>query len=161
MKIFLLLLILFIAGCNESSDSAPALPDTVEKDKTTVIKTPEVDTTADMLDHSLINNKAWEQKKANGISWLGIGTEPFWSVERKKDSIIFQLSEWERPVVVKAKRTINSKDSVVYTAGEPSQKLQTTIIPGTCSDGMSDRKYDYAVKVTYNGQTYKGCAVIF
>jgi uncharacterized membrane protein len=161
MKFLFLLSILFLIACNDSSDSLTAAPDSVEREDTTIVKAPEVDSTADMLRSSTVNNEAWEKKKKAGISWLGIGTEPFWSIERKKDSIIFHMSDWEKPVVLKANRTINSKDSVVYSGRDHTEYLETRIVPGECSDGMSDRKYDYAVTVIHNGHTYKGCAVIF
>jgi uncharacterized membrane protein len=171
MKLFPLLSILLLLACNDNVEttSVTTTDTTTTTDTaatkveplTPITKTPEVSTTEDMLNPSVIDNKAWELKKKNGIAWLGIGTEPFWSVERKKDSLIFNMSEWNKPVIVKATRSINSKDSVVYVAEAPSQKLRTIIIPGQCSDGMSDRKYEYSVKVIYNGETYKGCAVIF
>jgi uncharacterized membrane protein len=157
-------MVCILAACNERSDTT-----TLSKTDTTgtsvdtltaVTKTPQDTKTEDMLKPSAIDNKAWEMKKANGIAWLGIGTEPFWSIERKNDSLIFQLSDWEKPVILKALRTSNSKDSVVYVSESLSQKLRTTIIPGECSDGMSDRKYDYSIKVVYNAAAYKGCAVI-
>lgn len=162
MKFLSILCIAYLlVACNETADPTTALPNTVEKKDSPVNKTPAPDTRADLLNPSVINNQAWEKKKTNGIAWLGIGTEPFWSVERKIDSIIFQLSDWEKPVALKAIRTMNSKDSVVYVSELPSQKLRTVIIPDECSDGMSDRKYDYSVTVIYNGSIYKGCAVIF
>jgi uncharacterized membrane protein len=166
MKILSLLSILFLIACNESSETASTTSsDTsvtrVEQEET-VTKEPAVDTTADMLNPSVVDNKAWERKKENGIAWLGIGTEPFWSVERKNDTLIFQMADWDKKVLkVKANRAANSKDSVVYIGQNPEHKLQVSLLPGECSDGMSDRKYDYAVKVVHNGNIYKGCAVIF
>jgi uncharacterized membrane protein len=162
MKRFFVFVLILLLACNTASENKPVITaDSPIKDGTTIIQKPVVDTTADMLKPSVINNKAWERKKAGGVSWLGIGTEPFWSVERKKDSVIFHLADWVNPIALKATRTINTKDSVVYIGEGPSQKLQTSIIYGECSDGMSDRKYDYSVRVVYNGETYKGCAVIF
>ena len=177
MKILLVFSILFLIACNDSSetatttttDTSTTTTDTtivpVEQDGTAV-KTPAVDTTSDMLNPSVVNNKAWERKKHAGVSWLGIGTEPFWSIERKNDTLVFQLAEWsdnKKALNLKARRLVNSKDSVVYysegVSGE--HKIRVTLIPTECSDGMSDRKYDYSVKVIYNSEIYKGCAVIF
>lgn len=160
MRITIIILFLIFSGCNQQADNKSVEIDSTVQDGTITPATE--DTTADMLTHSAaVDNPAWQLRKEKGVAWLGIGTEPFWSIEKRKDSLAFHLADWQQPLVLKATRTINTKDSVVYIATNDSTKLETRILPGTCSDGMSDRVYDRFVKVIYNGQVYNGCAVIF
>jgi uncharacterized membrane protein len=162
MKIITAILFVIFISCNQKAETKTETTDTITKDGTTATATVPIDTTADMLTHSgAVDNPAWQLKKDKGVAWLGIGTEPFWSVEKRKDSLAFQLSDWSKAIVLKSERTINTKDSVVYIASNDSTKLETRIFPGKCSDGMSDRVYDRNIRVLYNGQEFKGCAVIF
>jgi uncharacterized membrane protein len=157
----LIFIVFFFAGCNESAQTANKVKaDTTVMDGTAA--TLHTDTVADMLKQTDVNNNAsWSEKKKTGVAWYGTGTEPFWSIERINDSIYFQLSDWPQPRVVKVVRQINSKDSVVYIGQNDSTQIKTVIMPGSCSDGMSDRIYSHAVTVSINGRTYKGCLVVF
>jgi uncharacterized membrane protein len=103
-------------------------------------------------------NKVWREKKNAGLSFYGIGNEPFWNIEfTKTDTLSFLLSEWSKPIRLKLKEKSESKDSAAYLAGNDSTQLKLTIYPLFCSDGMSDFIYRNRIRVEYKGQVYHGC----
>lgn len=103
-------------------------------------------------------NKVWEQKKKEGISFFGIGNEPFWSIEiGRNDSVIFKLADWQQPL--RFKLTPSKKNGTIqYSSGD---SLQVTILPTYCSDGMSDNVYPQTVKVQYKKEQFSGCGMRF
>ena len=39
-------------------------------------------------------------------------------------------------------------------------KMDISLFPQFCSDGMSDNLYEYKVVLKYNGKKYNGCGVL-
>ena len=110
----------------------------------------------------IMQNDPWKNKGKEGIIVYGIGNEPFWRVEyNNKDSISFQLADWEQPVKMKMSSFFNTKDSIGYFAQNDSAKIHLTIFPYFCSDGMSDFTYRNRIKVQYNQQVFNGCGMIY
>ncbi|HEU4633973.1 MAG TPA: hypothetical protein VFS22_08315 [Flavisolibacter sp.] len=108
------------------------------------------------------DNRAWQNKKAEGIVLFGIGNEPFWSVEfNNKDTISFLLSEWKTPVKLKIAETKRAQDSTIYLAQNDSAQVRLISLPYFCNDGMSDHVYPNKIVVQYNKQTYRGCGVVY
>jgi uncharacterized membrane protein len=104
-------------------------------------------------------NKIWQTKKGGGTLLYGVGNEPFWSVEvNNQDSIVLNMPDWNTPLRVKMTATDIARDSTVYAA--PNDSLHITVYPFFCNDGMSDFLYTRKVKMTYKGQTYKGCGEV-
>jgi uncharacterized membrane protein len=82
-----------------------------------------------------------------------VGTEPFWGGRIQSDGLT--LSRPDQPDVSAANTGVHVEgDTGVWSVGGLVFKLR----PEPCSDGMSDRQYDYSAEVTINGQTLKGCA---
>ena len=82
-----------------------------------------------------------------------VGTEPFWGGRIQSDGLT--LSRPDQPDVSAANPGVHVEgDTGVWGVGGLVFKLR----PEPCSDGMSDRQYDYSAQVTINGQTLKGCA---
>jgi uncharacterized membrane protein len=107
-------------------------------------------------------NTVWQKKADNGISVVGIGNEPFWSIEvLRKDSISFLLPDWKQPLRLKVSSFISNSDSIAYVAKNDSTHLNVTILPFFCSDGMSDYVYRNKMKVKFNDQVYEGCGVVY
>jgi len=105
---------------------------------------------------------AWSKKADLGVSVLGIGNEPFWSIEiMRQDSISFTLPEWKQPLILKISSTSSNSDSVAYVAKNDSTNLRVTILPFFCSDGMSDYVYRNKMRVWYNDQVFEGCGVVY
>jgi uncharacterized membrane protein len=105
------------------------------------------------------DNPAWTKKKELGVQFFGTGTEPFWSIELKKDSLSFQLADWEKPLQMKLAAVHHTADSNSFEAGSDSTQLRLVVYPYFCSDGMSDLIYNNRIKVHYKGQVYRGCGV--
>ncbi len=81
------------------------------------------------------------------------GTEPFWSGRIQSDGLT--LSRAGQPDVSAANTGVRVEGDVgVWGVGALVFKLR----PEPCTDGMSDRRYDYRAEVTINGQTLRGCA---
>ncbi|WP_276348664.1 hypothetical protein [Daejeonella sp. JGW-45] len=91
-----------------------------------------------------------------------LGNEPFWSVdiipgEQRivlKDVGVEKVHEFiYSPALIK-------EGVHRYEATNPANdKLIVLIREEKCSDGMSDRQYNYSAEVNFNGKIYKGCAI--
>jgi uncharacterized membrane protein len=82
-----------------------------------------------------------------------VGTEPFWGGRIRSDGLT--LSRAGRPDVSAANAGPRVEgDVATWGVGGLVIKLK----PEPCSDGMSERRYDYRAEVTLNGQVLKGCA---
>lgn len=99
----------------------------------------------------------WEQAKARGSEFRGIGTEPGWSVEiggGATPRLLADLDYGERRIEVL--RTNRTADGYVgSTADGLAVSLTTKQEP--CSDGMSDTEYPASAILTVAGKTYRGC----
>ncbi len=59
-------------------------------------------------------NPSWKQKQNEGIDFIGVGNEPFWSLEIDNEKmIVFKLVDWKKPVIVSVETPIVTKDSTV------------------------------------------------
>jgi uncharacterized membrane protein len=121
----------------------------------------------DSLQYALVKrelatiNPSWKQKQSEGIDFIGVGNEPFWSLEIDNDKmIVFKLADWKKPVIVPIEKPSVTKDSTFYDLRSGGDKLRIIVYHQFCSDGMSDFLYQYKVAVSFKGSTYKGCGVI-
>ena len=109
-----------------------------------------------------MQNSVWKNKVKQGVSFIGIGTEPFWNIELdNKDSLSFLVSEWKQPLRMKIDSSFNDTDSAGFIATSDSTQIRVTIFPHFCGDGMSDFVYRNKIKVQYNQQMYNGCGVLY
>ena len=120
----------------------------------------------DSLQYALVKrelatiNPSWKQKQTEGIDFIGIGNEPFWSLEIDNEKmILFKLADSKKPVILPVEKPIITKDSTLYNLKYESNPLRIVIYPQFCSDGMSNFLYQYKVTVMYKGTLYKGCGV--
>jgi heat shock protein HslJ len=146
MKRTMLAVLLLTAGCGQPSDrlsdeeaaaeQSPALLDDMNQESEAVSGPSDLPDAAD----------------AGPILYKAVGTEPGWSL------------------TVYAARMDYAGDYGQVNIAEPtppsfrpaqgsyrSGKLQVTISPGPCSDGMSDLTYRQTVRVTADGRTVSGC----
>lgn len=92
-----------------------------------------------------------------------MGNEPFWRIQvSEKENLIdffdpmastYYHFNFTKPEI--------KQGSTVYTAesGKNKIKITITITSEKCSDGMSERSYQYKAEALLNGTAYKGCAV--
>jgi heat shock protein HslJ len=86
----------------------------------------------------------------NGMDFVGTGTEPFWSVKIDIEKGIFFNTagdELKFETGIPKSTTINDKEGITYTAETKEYEVNVKIIKESCSDGMSDIKYPYSVKI--------------
>lgn len=108
------------------------------------------------------DKSAFSEKRAAGVDFYAVGTEPFWSFELDYDEAMrFILADGE---TLRAPVGMGQMKDGALTyeapAGSKNGRLRVVIKKEKCSDGMSDRNYDYSVQVTAKDQTYKGCGVV-
>ncbi|MFL5809757.1 MAG: COG3650 family protein [Flavisolibacter sp.] len=109
-----------------------------------------------------LDNNTLSSKKNEGIAIMGLGNEPFWNIQvKKQDTISFLMSEWKEPLNLKITSTSVSEDSTSYLAGTDSAQLKLTVFPYFCTDGMSDYVYRNKVRIEYKKQVLNGCGIIF
>lgn len=121
----------------------------------------------DSLQYALVKRKlatinpSWQQKQNEGIDFIGIGNEPFWSLDIDNEKmVLFRLADWKKPIMAAIQDPAVTKDSTVYKLTSGKDLLRITVLPQFCSDGMSDFLYQYKVVVTFKGSSYRGCGVM-
>jgi uncharacterized membrane protein len=108
----------------------------------------------------ILENKAWQNKPAEGLRIFGIGNEPFWSVGlTSTDSLQFLLADKGQPVNVPVREQLRKGDSLIYEGQNDSAVIRLVLLRRFCQDGMSDHVYPEQVTLQINGQVYKGCGV--
>ena len=85
-------------------------------------------------------------------AWFALGTEPFWNVEITPQHINYHDADG-RQIRVATPRVTHHAGARRYV----TDQISVEITPGTCSDGMSDRKYADTVQVVAGGRTLSGC----
>ncbi len=88
---------------------------------------------------------------------VALGTEPFWSIAVESGTLTWSSPENQSGTLFKAS-TRQDGTAMVYAGTLAGQPLTLRIVPGTCSDGMSDQVYPYSATVTQPSGTLKGCA---
>ncbi|SKB65588.1 hypothetical protein [Daejeonella lutea] len=94
--------------------------------------------------------------------FIALGNEPFWSVDIIPDEkrIVFKNVGQEKALEFIHKPATVSAGVYRYEATSPGNKKIVVIIrKEKCSDGMSDREYNYSAEVIIDGTTFKGCAI--
>lgn len=88
----------------------------------------------------------------------GLGTEPFWSVQIDGRCVTYSHPDDQQGTRVWTRYAAGPQGGTWSGAldGHPFT-LRTRAQPG-CSDGMSDRRYPFAVDLTIGGEQQSGCA---
>ncbi len=96
---------------------------------------------------------------ADGVvtKFRAVGTEPFWAIDIDGDTAKYMTPDNQTGSSFPVERSAFAK-GVEYSGTLNGKPAGITIRSGTCSDGMSDRNYEFTVTATLDGQTLKGCA---
>lgn len=94
-----------------------------------------------------------------------MGNEPFWQVHiSEKENLI----DFYDPMIPKFYHFSFSSGEIngnitTYKAEDKTNNntIKITITKEKCSDGMSERTYNYKSEIILNGITYKGCSIKF
>jgi uncharacterized membrane protein len=106
------------------------------------------------------DNIAWMEKKADGIDFFALGNEPFWLMEIDKEKqISFLQVDSTQPAVFPYVQALQQNGQYIYNTLLGTDSMQIVITPQFCSDGMSDKWYEYKVALKYKGNAYNGCGV--
>lgn len=81
------------------------------------------------------------------------GTEPFWSLQIRKKSLVFQRPD-APALTAPTDGPLMEGGKVTWAEG----KLVALVTEAPCSDGMSDKTYPFTAEVQAGQETYKGCA---
>ena len=92
-----------------------------------------------------------------------IGNEPFWQLQisEKENLIDFYDPMEQKTIHFNYIKSENKNESLNYSVKNESNTIGIKIKKEKCSDGISEKKYNYSVTVILNHKTYKGCAVAF
>ncbi|HUR10577.1 MAG TPA: hypothetical protein VM012_04375 [Flavitalea sp.] len=156
---FYIVCILLVCCNDQKNESANANADTTKTvsphaDSLAAEKNPDTAFPSGSL--RAADNPHWKKKKDEGVHFFVVGNEPFWSLElRNQQRVNFRLSDWQSDSVIAVTTSFQSgkKNEIV------AKEFRLFIIPGKCSDGMSDFIYDYQVEVFFKGVRYKGCGI--
>ena len=104
-------------------------------------------------------NSPWEEAKARGIVFRGVGNEPGWFVEvgqGNAPTMRATLDYGERKVEVTGATPLSS------TYGYGGKAADGTLVVlrikrEACSDGMSDERYPASAELKVGEQAYRGC----
>ncbi len=93
-----------------------------------------------------------EAEDAGPVLYKALGTEPGWSLTVRPARMDYAGDYGQVSIVEPTPPDFRAAQGT-YRSG----KLQVTISPGPCSDGMSDLTYRQTVRVTADGRTVSGC----
>lgn len=85
------------------------------------------------------------------------GTEPFWAVEVDSGRLVWRTPEQPEGVAVAVERRTEG-GRVLYVARDDAG-MALEVVPGRCSDGMSDLVYPFTATWTRAGRAWRGCAL--
>lgn len=87
-----------------------------------------------------------------------LGTEPFWALDVDTSGLRFITPDDTSGVRFPPIAATVVADTVVWSGQTEHAAIELRVWTEKCSDGMSDREYPYASRVTIAGTTYRGCA---
>ena len=86
------------------------------------------------------------------------GNEPFWSIDVTPSGVVLTRPETETLTFEYQPLAKADDGTRTFKSELPDNKLELTLVPGKCSDGMSDAVYGWTATGTINGTAFKGCA---
>ncbi len=96
------------------------------------------------------------------FEFIAMGNEPFWSLDiipSEKRIVLKDVAE-EKVMEFFYSPANFRGDTYQYSTTNPkNEKLEVLIRKEKCSDGMSDRQYNYSAEIRVNGKILKGCAI--
>ena len=108
-----------------------------------------------------------EQKRMDSIvqeilhtDWKVLGTEPFWNINVYNDTFQFSiLNNNIDTVYFELKKYAKTGSVIEYLlTDEEDNTSALSLKEEQCSDGMSDKKYQYSATFKYKKLDLKGCA---
>jgi uncharacterized membrane protein len=94
--------------------------------------------------------------------FIAMGNEPFWSLDIILAEKIIALKDVgaDKTYVFPYRGAKVSGGRFIYdSSNDKKETIKVIISKEDCSDGMSERKYNYSAQVTIKGKLLKGCAI--
>ena len=115
-------------------------------------------TYTDCVITEVFSPKPWDEARARGAAFRGIGNEPGWTVEIiPGDRIVIEADYGERHVTVPDPGATIRGEQTVYHAVTEAHDVRLVITHEPCHDVMSGERFEYSVHLTIDGQAYHGC----
>ena len=92
------------------------------------------------------------------VSYRLLGNEPFWHVEMTRDGLVYERLG-EEPIEFPFGRLMRRARADEMTSEAGGHTITALVTRAPCSDGMSDREYDFAARVEIDGEVLEGCAL--
>ena len=92
------------------------------------------------------------------VDWRAIGTEPFWGVSIGRDRLLYSEPAQD-PVEFPPAEARRTDGGFILSSTLDGRVLEIDLRAESCSDGMSDRQYDWAARVEIDGRRLDGCAI--
>lgn len=92
-----------------------------------------------------------------GFHYRALGTEPFWGVEVTADSLVYTTPETD-PLRFRVTKVRRWAGHDVVSGETDGRTIEVAITRGVCSDGMSDRRYEFTSQVVLDDRQLTGCA---
>lgn len=85
-----------------------------------------------------------------------VGTEPFWGGSAREGTLTYTTPA--KPDGTKlAVRRFAGRNGLGLSGTLDGQPFDMTVTPGTCSDGMSDRRFPFSVTLRIGSEVRQGC----
>lgn len=85
------------------------------------------------------------------------GTEPFWNLDLDVAQGTFSRPDHES-VSGEMKQTAGENGARQFSVDTLAGRIEATLTPGPCNDGMSDTTFGWNAQVSTGGETLRGCA---
>ncbi|MEW9856164.1 COG3650 family protein [Novosphingobium sp. M1R2S20] len=85
-----------------------------------------------------------------------VGTEPFWGGEASGGMLTYSTPGNPDGTRIPVKR-FGGRNGLGLSGMLDGDTFDMTVTPGTCSDGMSDRRYPFTVTLNIGGDIREGC----
>lgn len=85
-----------------------------------------------------------------------VGTEPFWSGKAHGATLTYSTPSKPEGTPVPVRR-FGGRNGLGLSGTLEGKTLDVTVTPGTCSDGMSDRRFPYTITLKIGEEVRQGC----
>jgi uncharacterized membrane protein len=85
-----------------------------------------------------------------------VGTEPFWNGQARGTSLTYATPAQPQGTAITVRR-FGGRNGLGLSGTLEGQTFDLTVTPGTCSDGMSERRFPFAVMLKIGEEVQQGC----
>lgn len=139
----------------EAFDTSSVTPSTISGD-TAARATP--DSSAPAGRDSVSRPAAPAPQIVPGPAFRLVGNEPFWAVHIDSTVIRYMTPDDTSGTRFPPAKPLQLGDTIRWTSSNPQTIIEAWVVPVSCSDGMSDRTWQYRASVQVGDRKLQGCA---